>query len=122
MSIADRVLAIINRYGSCVVIDNNGRKARARAFVQPLRHKNKIYMGEQHRPEGIEKKDRYLYIGLPSVPLTENISVIETQGNKYIVKRREAYYVMNKKVYEWAILSLYGEQTEDDYESDRTTA
>lgn len=118
MRIADRVSEMIKRYGSTVVINNNGRRIRTKAFVQPLRHKNRVYMGEQLRLEGIEKRDKYLYIGPAKLPLAENISVIETQDNKYIVKRRETYCVMDSKVYEWAILSLYGELTEDDYESD----
>ena len=64
------------------------------------------------------KREKYLYVGKSDHRLVENESVIETHGNKYIVKRCETYFVKDTPVYEWAILVPYGEEREDEYDSD----
>lgn len=121
MGIFDSVAETINRYGSSVKIfagGYGGNYADARAFVQPLRYKNRIYVGGEYHRLGYSKTDKYLYIGLPKYELTENHSVIEAHKNKYIVKRCEMYYLKDNPVYVWAILQAYGDDLEDDYESD----
>lgn len=118
MGIFDSVTETINRYGSSVKIKNNGQTVNTKAFVQPLRYKNKIYVGGEYHLLGYNRTDKSLYIGLPRYPLTENSSVIEMQNNKYIVKRCEIYYLKDYPVYVWAILQPYGDDLEDDYESD----
>ena len=118
MSIFDSVLATINRYGSNISIDNNGENIKAKAFIEPLRYKNRIYVGGQYHVLGFRRTEKYLYIGSPEYKLIADTSVIELQGCKYIVKRCENYFVKNHCVYIWAILVPYGEVLEDDYESD----
>ena len=118
MSIFDSVLATINRYGSNISIDNNGENIKAKAFIEPLRYKNRIYVGGQYHVLGFRRTEKYLYIGSPEYKLIADTSVIELQGCKYIVKRCENYFVKDRCVYIWAILVPYGEALEDDYESD----
>lgn len=118
MSIFDSVAVTINRYGSSIKIVDSGSEVKTKAFIQPLRYKNKVYVGEQYRLLGADRTDKYLYIGLPQNKLIENSSVIEMQNSKYIVKRCEVYYVKDNPIYMWAILGSCGEDLEDDYESD----
>lgn len=119
MNIFNSVGDTIKKYGSSVTIRQDGSAIETKAFVQPLRYKNRVYVGGEYHVLGYQRREKYLYIGNPSYRLTENSSVIETQGDKYIVKRRETYFVKDYPVYEWAILLPFGEKLEDDYESDR---
>lgn len=118
MSIFSSVKDTINRYGSSVCIDNNGEKTNTKAFVEPLRYKNRIYVGGEYHRLGFRRTEKYLYIGTPDDKLIANTSVIELKDCKYIVKRCENYYVNDSCIYVWAILVPYGESLEDDYESD----
>lgn len=118
MSIFDSVRETIKRYGSSISIDNNGETVNAKAFVEPLRYKNRIYIGGEYHRLGFRKTEKYLYIGDTKYELVADTSVIDLKGNKYIVKRCETYYVKDCPVYIWAILLPYGEVLEDDYESD----
>ena len=117
MSIFNCVGGIIKRYGSNVSISDSESTIKTKAFVEPLRYRNKIYIGGQYHHLGVNRIDKYLYIGPPELELKELSSVIETQSGKYIVKRCETYYVKDYPIYVWAILLPYGERLEDDYES-----
>ena len=118
MSLLSCVDREIGRYGSSVTIDQGGDKISTKAFLEPLRYRNKIYIGGEYRTLGFLRREKYLYVGKSVHRLVENESVIETQGNKYIVKRCETYFVKDTPVYEWAILVPYGEEREDDYDTD----
>ena len=118
MSLLSCVDREIGRYGSSVTIDQGGDKISTKAFLEPLRYRNKIYIGGEYRTLGFLRREKYLYVGKSVHRLVENKSVIETQDNKYIVKRCETYFVRDTPVYEWAILVPYGEEREDDYDTD----
>lgn len=120
MSLLNCVDKEIGRYGTGVVIRQNGECVSTRAFVEPLRYRNKIYIGGECRELGTTRREKYLYVGKSSHRLEENKSVIESRGGKFIVKRCETYFVKDTPVYEWAILVPYGEEREDDYDSDPT--
>ncbi len=118
MGIISSVGETIKRYGCFVTISNGDDCIDTRAFIEPLRYKNRVYVGGQYHHLGYKRTEKYLYIGPPEFPLIENSSVIELHDNKYIVKRCEIYYVKDLPVYVWAILQPYGSALEDDYESD----
>lgn len=118
MGIISSVVEMIDRYGCSVTISGSGESISTRAFVEPLRYKNKIYVGGRQHPLGTYHNEKYLYIGKPGYPLVQDESVIESGGAKYIVKRCETYIVSDVPVYEWAILTRYGERMEDEYDSD----
>ncbi len=118
MSIFNSVGETIKRYGCSVKITDGSKDATVKAFVEPLRYKNRVYVGGEYHYLGYRRTEKYLYVGLPEYVLAENSSVIEMQKKKYIVKRCETYYVKDCPVYVWAILLPYGETLEDDYESD----
>lgn len=118
MSIITAVGETIKRYGCKVSIVTGEKKVKAKAFVEPLRYKNKVYVGGQYHYLGFKRSEKYLYIGSPEHELSENATVIEMHYRKYIVKRCEIYYIDDRPVYVWAILLPYGTELEDDYESD----
>lgn len=118
MSIFGLVKETIKRYGNSVVILEDGKTKKAKAFIEPLRYKNRVYVGGKYRLLGVDRDEKYLYVGFAEIPLRELCSVIEMKGSKYIVKRCETYYVKDYPIYVWAILTPYGDDLEDDYESD----
>lgn len=121
MSLSSAVTNSISKLGGEVEISSRGQKVRARAIVEPLRYRNKIYIGGEYRSLGTLKRDRYLFIGTPDINLKENSSVIESVGGKYIVKRCETYFVQDRPIYVWAILVKFGQPLEDDYDTDKQT-
>ncbi len=118
MSIIAAVGETIKRYGCSVKLVTGEKTVNTKAFVEPLRYKNKVYVGGQYHRLGFKRSEKYLYIGSPEFKLSENLTVIEMNGQKYIVKRCETYYADDRSVYVWAILLPYGTALEDDYESD----
>ncbi len=117
MSIFDSVSETIKRYGNSVRITTGKESTDVRAFVQPLRYKNRVYIGGSCHKLGYRRIEKYLYIGLPDYEIVENSSVIEMKNRKYIVKRCEKYYLRDIPVYIWAVLQPYGTDLEDEYES-----
>lgn len=121
MSLTSALTNSIAKLGGVVEISLRGKSVRARAIVEPLRYKNKIYIGGEFHSLGAMKKDKYLFIGTPDIELSENASVIESVGGKYIVKRCERYYVQDRPIYVWAIMESFGKPLEDDYDTDKQT-
>lgn len=120
MSLLNCVDREIGRFGSNVSISQEGKSISTKAFLEPLRYRNKIYIGGEYHPLGSLRREKYLYVGKSVHRLIENESVIEMKGNKYIVKRCETYFVKDTPIYEWAILVPYGEEKEDEYDADTT--
>ncbi len=118
MGIFDSVKETIKKYGSTTEVFTDDKRIVSKAFVEPLRYKNKVYIGGEYHYLGFFKREKYLYIGTPDVELEENRTVIRANGSKYIVKRCEKYFVNNLPIYNWAILQPYGEILEDDYDTD----
>lgn len=116
MSINKMVSDTIKRYGTSVSISENEKNVKSYAFVEPLRYRNKIFVGNRYRLLGFDRTEKYLYVGLPENILTEKSTVIETAERKYIVNRCEMYYVNDSPVYMWAILKACGDNLEDDYD------
>ncbi len=112
---------MIDKYGNSVVIHSGDNNVNTRAFVEPLRYKNKIYIGGRKHALGMYSSEKYLYIGKPDDRLVEDTSVVECGEDKYIVKRQEIYRVCGEPVYVWAVLTRYRELTEDEYDSDKTS-
>lgn len=117
MSLMGAVSNSIAKFGGDVEVTQGGSSVKTRAIVEPLRYKNKIYIGGEQRSLGSLSRERYLYIGQPDVPLRANTSVIESVAGKYIVKRCETYFVQDRPIYVWAIMVPFGARREDDYGS-----
>ncbi len=117
MGIFDLATATIKRYGSDVLIETDGTAQSTKAFVQPLRYKNKVYVGGQYHLLGMYKKEKSLFIGSPDARLSENRSVITANAERFVVKRCETYYIQSTPIYVWAILEPYGDKLEDDYDT-----
>lgn len=108
----------IKRYGDDVEIVRNGKTIKSKAFIQPLRYKNKMYVSGETLPAGFYDGGHYLYIGLNNVKIDKDYrNIIIYRNNKgYIIRRAENYIMKSKILYIWAILTPYIKPMEDDYE------
>jgi hypothetical protein len=98
------VIKSIQTYGEDIVVINDNDTIPTRAFVEPLRYRNVIYVGGEYKNIGLNYREKYLYVSIPDIPLVENKTIIERKDEKYLVKRVEKYYVKEQVAYTWAIL------------------
>ena len=98
------VIKSIQTYGEDVTVINDDDTVLARAFIEPLRYRNKIYIGGGYRTLGMKHSEKYLYVGIPDIPLVENKTIVKRKDNEYLVKRVERYYVGEQIAYTWGIL------------------
>lgn len=98
------VIKSIQTYGEDIAVINDDDMVSTRAFVEPLRYRNVIYVGGEYRNLDMKHSEKYLYVGIPDIPLVENKTIIERKDEKYFVKRVEKYYVKEQVAYTWAIL------------------
>ena len=78
-----------------------------KAFIQPLRYKNKLYQQGSFTPLGINKNNVYLYIGPDTHDLTKldnSYRIRDNENKKYIIDRVEKITVKNSVVYIWAVI------------------
>ena len=100
---------VLNTYGNSVFISGtDGWKSPTfKAFLQPLRYKNKLYQQGSFTPLGVNKNNVYLYIGPADHDLTKLDStyrIHDSENKKYIFDRAEKITVKNNTVYIWAVI------------------
>lgn len=78
-----------------------------KAFIQPLRYKNKLYQQGEHTPIGINRNDVYLYLGPADHDLTKldnTHRIHDRENNKYMIDRAEKIRFNDSILYIWAII------------------
>ena len=115
----DHLRAALKRYGNTVTVLRNGKREIARAFIQPLRKLNRLYLNDRYTPAGFFDNGYRLYIGDPRTAFgCSDGTVIVCGGDRYSVVNAEHYIVNGDVVYMWAILRRQAESKEDDYDVD----
>ena len=104
LNVMPYVIKSIQTYGEDITVINDDDTVLARAFIEPLRYRNKIYIGGGYRTLGVKHSEKYLYIGIPDITLVENKTIVKRKNNEYLVKRVERYYVGEQIAYTWGIL------------------
>ena len=94
---------LIRQHGRSFTL-SSGKEGRA--VIQPLRYKNKLYLEEPYSSVGRIDQSFYLYIGPPSLDLTEEPSDVQvcTGKNRYLVIRTKKVYFSDRPLYIWAVL------------------
>ena len=104
----ERVKKLINRYGQtvCAELESGERSLDYKAFVQPVRYKNKMYLNAVESPIGTVSENYYLYVGPYDVQLNsiDEPVTIHTAIMSCTVERAEAVFLDNEILYVWAIL------------------
>ncbi len=119
MSLASRVSKLIGKYGTRVTLSEGDIKTETRAVIQPLMYKNKMYIGSDIVPLGFLDKGHYLMVAPSDIPVKNYRKLVIFDGDKgYTVKRSEAVKVGDEVIYIWAVLTVYADEMEDEYEDD----
>lgn len=102
--------AVFNKYGRpAKLVSANGETVReTRAFISPLRYKNKMYLYGVNTEIGYNSQGHYLYIGPPNPDLTAYAEggYISCAGEKYRIDRAEKVYKGESVFYIWAIIRV----------------
>ena len=112
-----RTDSIFKNFGrSAKFVSKDGETlAEMKAFISPLRYKNKMYLYGVNTEIGYNSQGHYLYIGPPDPDITasENGEYISCLGEKYRIDRAEKVYRGDTVFYIWAVIRIIVE-TEDD--------
>lgn len=104
------IKTIFDSYGRTASFSSrNGEKlADMKAFISPLRYKNKMYLYGVNTEIGYNSQGHYLYIGPPEPDLTtaEEGSYVTCGKEKYRIDRAEKVYKGDDVFYIWAIIRV----------------
>lgn len=107
---------LINRWGRevCLNFSQTKKSKPFKAFLQPLRYKNKMYLQGNFTDIGLSAQGYYLYIGPPEFDLkeAEDDGFLSAGGEKYQIDRAEKIYRGSDVWYVWAVLRSYEGETE----------
>lgn len=100
---------LLNTFGISVFLSgpDGWRSPIFKAFIQPLRYKNKLYQQGIFTPIGVNKNDVYLYIGPANHDISKldaNCRINDNENRTYIIDRVEKIKACDKVLYIWAII------------------
>lgn len=116
MSFTKTVRRLMERYGQeAEVIKSGSPPQKLRAFLQPLRYKNQMYLEGTPTDLGIAGQNYVLFLG-PARPVMRGGDPglrIESGGNAYEVRHCERIYLGDEALYQRAVLRRMFEEEED---------
>ncbi len=94
------------KYGTTVSVSINDTICTGKAFISPLRYKNRVYVDDTYTPGGVLDSGRYVYIGEPTLRLdTMGDGIrIAADNTEYTVKKALPFTLGEKVLYVWAML------------------
>lgn len=106
--------ALMEWYGRSVSLtaEDGWHSPQFKAFIQPLRYKNKMYLEGVHTPIGIHDPGYYLYIGPAAHDVTRlgaDARLHASGGECYQIDRAERVFIGEETAYIWAILRSVSE-------------
>lgn len=114
----DMTEKIFEKYGrQCGFTAGEGvEPEKMKAFISPLRYKNKMYLYGVNTEIGFNPEGYYLYIGPPSPDITQagSGSRIICGGEAYRIDRAEKVYLGEKVFHIWAVIRKTTEGDEAD--------
>ena len=84
-----------------------------RAYINPLRYKNKMYLYGVNTEIGYNPEGYYLYIGPPDADVTNTEEYIECSEEKYRIDRGEKVYLKDEVLYIWAVVRKMTEEEDE---------
>ncbi len=105
-----KIAPVFEAYGRPAEFSSKDGKTlkEMRAFISPLRYKNKMYLYGVNTEIGYNSQGHYLYIGPPDPDLTlaQDGEYISCMGEKYRIDRAEKVYKGEEVFYIWAIIRV----------------
>lgn len=101
-----KIEKLFDTYGRTVELNTGDTAKSCKAFIQPLRYKNKMHLDGVYTQIGFNSQGHYLYIGPPDPDLTlaDNGAYLYSDGTKYQIDRAERVYNGDRVFYIWAII------------------
>lgn len=94
---------LLERYGQAVQVERDGAALTGRAFLQPVLERREDWVQALPTPLGVVRKDRFLYLGEPGLPLEHGDRVV-CRGGSYRVQAAQAVYVGERLSHWWGVL------------------
>lgn len=108
MTFEEIVYNNIEKYGQTVQYSQDGEtySRTYKAFIQPLRYKNKMYLDGKHSEIGFIDTSYYLYLGPSDVNVVDYdvISRIKINNRLYDFTHAEKINLGDERLYIWAII------------------
>lgn len=102
------ILPYLEKYGCEVAVAEDGQTfgPAYRAFVQPLRYKNKMYLEGTRTRIGYADQSHYLYVGPATVDVCSlpNTAVLRMGEGLFYFSHCESVRLSDETIYMWAIL------------------
>ncbi len=108
--------SLFEKYGRRIRVvsaDESWQGEQFRAFVQPLRYKNKMYLEDKRVPLGIGDMSYYLYLGPAEHDLTalaRDEYMLKADNESFFVTRAEKLFYSDSVAYIWAVLKRTKEE------------
>lgn len=98
--------SLFDKYARTVEVRDGTKTKTCKAFIQPLRYKNKMYLDGIYTEIGFNSQGHYLYIGPPEPDLTvlSDSGYISADGTDFRIDRAERVYMGEEVFYIWAII------------------
>lgn len=101
-----KISCLFKKHGGKIIVKDSTKKHTGFGFIQPLRYKNKIYLGDKYVEAGACGSDYFLLVSDLNTRLLEfdNNADIIFLNKHYGLKTAEVYYKGDSPLYIWAII------------------
>ena len=108
---------IIEKYGSTVLVSDGEKTFNSKGIIRPLYYKDKSRAIFSRFPTGVFDNRHYFVMLSPDVKLRKTGGeTLECGGEKYRVNSNGVYFLGNRMLYVWAVLTACTDHLEDDYD------
>jgi len=108
MNVTRDIKHIMERFGrqARVCLPDGWESENYGVFIQPLRYRNRMYMGGINTRIGFNREGHYLYLGPPEHDLTQlgREAWIQSGEERFTVDRAEIVHFGSKPSHIWAIV------------------
>lgn len=108
MSVTATLKKYVDKYGTTVSLSSDGKVFGTpyRAFIQPLRYKNKMYLMGVRSKLGWIDQSHYLYIGPAEKDVASLTSAarIRSQNENFYIVKAENVHLGDNIFYNWAVI------------------
>ncbi len=98
--------SVLNRYGKPLTVKIGTASHSVKAFLEPLRYQNKMYLDYENYDLGLHDNTCLLYIGPAEPDFSGDIdsALISDNGRAYMVKRADRMLIGEEPIYVRAVL------------------
>ena len=108
LNVSRDIKRIMERFGlqAHLCLPDGWKSESFGAFIQPLRHRNRMYLGGINTRIGFNREGHYLYLGPPEHDLTQlgRDAWIQCGRESYTIDRAEIVHFGNEPSHIWAVV------------------